>query len=237
MTIRVKYLIARFIPRAPFAYITVRKYKKHPEKYSLEERVEWVRKLIKKETKQANVQLDIVGKEILPQTGGYLLTPNHQGLFDIFALFNGIDRPFKIVYKQELHKYILVGDVLDFMEYPGIDRQNLRQSIKVIKLATKEIAQGMPYVIFPEGTRSKKGNEMLEFKGGTFKCAIDSKAPIIPCAMIDCYKVLDADNMKKVHCQIHFLKPIPYEEYKDMGGTEVAAYVQKRIETCIKEHA
>ena len=37
--------------------------------------------------------------------------------------------------------------------------------------------------------------------------------------------------------QIHFLKPMEYEEYKDMKSTEIAAEVKRRIEETIRENA
>lgn len=87
----------------------------------------------------------------------------------------------------------------------------------------------------------KKGNELLEFKGGSFKPAMDAQVPIIPCVMHNCFKVLDSNSIKRVDCGIHYLPPIPYEEYKDMSSVEVANLVQSRIQTkmdeLIKEHA
>ena len=35
--------------------------------------------------------------------------------------------------------------------------------------------------------------------------------------------------------QLHYLEPIPYEEYKDMNTNELAAMVHDRIEEKLKE--
>lgn len=234
--LRLVFIVIRFIFEIPFLLVQIKKYKNHPEKYSLEERIGWTRKLLRKATKRARVDLQISGVENVPQEGGYLITPNHQGLFDILALFNALDVPFKIVYKEELRKVGLAADVLDFMEYHAIERQNLRQSMRVIHTTSKEMKEGIPAVIFPEGTRSKKGNSLNEFKGGSFKAAIDAKVPIVPCAMIDCFRVLDYNSLKKVHCQIHFFKPLTYEDYKDMNSTEIANYVENTIQDYINAH-
>ena len=43
----------------------------------------------------------------------------------------------------------------------------------MVKNVSKEIEAGMNYVIYPEGTRSKQGNKIGEFKGGTFKIALN----------------------------------------------------------------
>ena len=117
-----------------------------------------------------------------------------------------------------------------------IDRENIRQSLKVIAAVTEEVKKGRNYVIFPEGTRSKNGNTVGEFKGGSFKAAINAKAPIIPVALIDCFKPFDTNTIKKVKVQVHFLKPMYYEDYKDMKSTEIAAFVQEEIQKTIWEY-
>lgn len=45
---------------------------------------------------------------------------------------------------------------------------------------------------------------------------MDAKVPVIPVALIDSYKAMDGNSLRKVTTQVHYLKPIPYEEYKDM---------------------
>ena len=118
-----------------------------------------------------------------------------------------------------------------------MDREDVRQSMKVIQGATQEILKGRNLLIFPEGTRSKKGNEMLEFHSGSFKCATKSKCTIQPFALIDSFKVLDQKGSKPVSVQLHYLEPIPYEEYKDMNTQELAAMVQGRIQQAIEAYA
>ena len=117
-----------------------------------------------------------------------------------------------------------------------MDRENVRQSLKVIASVTEEVKKGRNYVIFPEGTRSKNGNTVGEFKGGSFKAAMNAKAPIVPVALIDCFKPFDSNTIKKVKVQVHFLKPMYHEEYKGMKSTEIAAKVQKEIQETIREH-
>ena len=50
-------------------------------------------------------------------------------------------------------------------------------------------------------------------------------------------KPFDTNSIKPVNVQVHFLKPIPYEEYKDMKTTEIAAEVKRRIEETIATSA
>ncbi len=43
-----------------------------------------------------------------------------------------------------------------------------------------------------------------------------SHVPIIPIALIDSYKVFNSFHFGPVTMQVHYLKPIEYDEYKDM---------------------
>ena len=95
---------------------------------------------------------------------------------------------------------------------------------------------GRNYLIFPEGTRSKNGNVMGDFHGGSFRCALKAKCPILPVAFIDSFKVLDQKGSKPVTVQLHYLPLIPYEEFASMKATEVAELVKARIEAVICAH-
>ena len=86
-----------------------------------------------------------------------------------------------------------------------IDREDIRQSMQVIMDVTEEVKKGRNYLIFAEGTRSKMGNKLLEFKGGSFKAATKAKCPIIPIALIDSFKPFDTNSTRPVTVQVHFL--------------------------------
>ena len=89
------------------------------------------------------------------------------------------------------------------------------------------------WTVFPEGTRSRLENfDVDEFKYGTFKLAINSKKPIIPVALSGTWRIFDNRvKMKYYPIQFSFLKPITYEEYKDMTSIELA----KHVEALVKE--
>lgn len=122
------------------------------------------------------------------------------------------------------------------MKAYAIDREDVRQSMKVIQQVAKEVESGRNYLIFPEGTRTKNPNAVHEFKGGSFKSATKAKCPIVPVALIDSYKSFDTKSIEKIKVQVHILKPMLYEEYKDMKTVEIAAEVKQRIEHVIQEY-
>ena len=48
--------------------------------------------------------------------------------------------------------------------------------------------------------------------------------------------VLDKDGTEPMDVQLHFLDPIPYEEYKSLKTPELAALVKERIQKVIDEN-
>ena len=59
--------------------------------------------------------------------------------------------------------------------------------------------------------------------------------PIVPIALIDSYKVFNSFHLGPIATQVHYLKPIEYEEYKNLKTKEIAALVKERIEEKIAE--
>ncbi len=195
---------------------------------------------IKKVTKAANragrVTIESHGLENLPKEDGFIFFPNHQGLFDGLVFLESCPRPFSYVTKKEARNVILLKQVGDALGVIPIDREDIRQSMQVINQVAEEVKGGRNFLIFPEGTRSKLGNKLLDFKGGSFKSAQKAKCPIVPCALIDSFKPFDEKSIKRVTVKLIYLPPMYYDEYKDMKSTEIAAEVKRRIEEAIASH-
>ena len=176
------------------------------------------------------------GQENIPKEGGFMLFPNHQGLYDVLAIVDVCPRPLSAVIKKEAAGVPFLKQCVAIMKAFSIDREDIRQSMQVISNVTKEVQSGRNYIIFAEGTRSKMGNKLLDFKGGSFKAATKAKCPIVPVALIDSFKPFDTSSIEPVTVQVHFLKPMLYDEYKDMKTVEIAAEVKHRIEETIEKY-
>ena len=226
-------MVLRNILRVPGLYGKLCHYAKYTDQYPEQEKWDHIHHLLGLAVKSGNVDLVVTGLENIPQEGGFLMYGNHQGLFDVVAIASTCEVPLAAVLKKELKDVPLLKQIIACTNSFAMDREDVRQSLEVIRAVTEEVKKGRHYLIFPEGTRSKNGNVMGEFHGGSFRCAIKSKCPIIPIAFIDSFKVLDQKGSKPVTVQIHYLKPIPYEEYQDLKTVELAALVKDRIQECI----
>lgn len=162
--------------------------------------------------------------------------PNHQGLYDVLAIVEACPTPFSVVAKKEIKDIQFLKQVIACMKGYLLDREDVRQAMTIIANVSEEVKKGRNYVIFAEGTRSKNGNEIQDFKGGSFKAATKAKCPIVPVALIDSFKPFDTNTISPVTVQVHFLEPVNYDEYKDMKTKEIAMLVHNRIQKVIYEN-
>ena len=233
---RLALILLQNIFLLPGAYAKLCRYAKHPERYPEEESWSHIGKVLKMVVRSGNIDLQISGVENIPAEGGFMLYGNHQGMFDVVAIGSSCPRPLGAVYKIELDKTPVLKEIYACTKSFGMDRDDVRQSLGVIQKVTEEVKSGRSYLIFPEGTRSKNGNVMGEFHGGSFRCAIKAKCPIVPFALIDSGKVLDQKGSAPVKVQLHYLKPIPYEEYKDLKSVALAQLVKDHIQAAIEQN-
>lgn len=232
---RIVTMVLKNLPIVPGAWFKLCKYAKNTEQYPEVEKWRHIQYILKKAIKGGNIDLEVTGLENIPEENGFMMYANHQGMFDVLAIAATCDNPLGAVLKKELYDVPFLHQIAICTKSFAMDREDVRQSLTVIQNVTEEVKNGRNYLIFPEGTRSKLGNTMLEFHGGSFRCATKSKCPIVPIALIDCFKVLDQKGSAPVKVQLHYLKPIAYEEYAGMKPAEVAALVKQRIQDKIDE--
>ena len=233
---RILLMVLRNIVFVPYWWIKLCWYAAHTDDYPEEKKYTFLRHVDEHAIEGGNIHIDVHGQENIPKENGFMFFPNHQGLFDVLAIIRACPVPFSVVAKKEVGEIPFLKQVFACMKAFIIDREDLKQSMQVIVNVIREVRAGRNYPIFAEGTRSKHGNHPQEFKGGSFKAAMKAKCPIVPVALIDTYKAFDTGSAEPLTVQVHFLKPMHYEEYKDMKSTEIAAEVRKRVEATIQEY-
>ena len=232
---RIILMVIRLIFRVPY-YILGIWWSGKRKDYDLEKSFAFVKKVTKAANRAGRVTIESHGLENIPKENGFIFFPNHQGLFDVLVFLESCPVPFSFVIKKEASKIILLKQVTTALHSIVIDREDIRQSMEVINKMAEEVQKGRNFLIFPEGTRSKMGNRLLPFKGGTFKSAVKAKCPIVPCALIDSFKPFDESSIAPVTVKLIYLPPIYYEEYASMKTPEIANMVKTRIEMAIEAY-
>ena len=230
------YVILMNLFRAPYMIPKMRHEADHPEKYSMEERYSLCRHAIRLMKRTGGIHTKAYGTENLPAEGGYMMYPNHQGKYDALGIMDTHDRPCSLVMDKAKSNTILVKEFVDLVQGKRLDKKNVRQALSIINEVAKEVSNGARYILFPEGGYDfNNRNNVCNFKAGSFKIALKSKAPIVPVALIDSYRVFNSFWMGPVTTQVHYLKPIYFEEYGSLRTQEIANLVRDRIQEKIDE--
>lgn len=117
--------------------------------------------------------------EHLPQR--CVVVSNHCSNIDPFLLGH-LPWEMKFLAKSVLFRIPFVGWGIKIAGDIPLVRGSAGSVKRAMRKAAWYVEHGMPVVIFPEGTRSRTG-EMLPFKDGAFRLAIETQAEILPIAV------------------------------------------------------
>jgi 1-acyl-sn-glycerol-3-phosphate acyltransferase len=189
--------------------------------------LETVQKAMHRLLKVSGVTFEVQGLEHVPEDEPVLFVGNHRSFFDVIIGYTLVRKPTGFIAKIELAKVKPLKRWMEYVNCLFLDRDDLKQNLKVIIDAIKNIRAGRcSYWIYPEGTRSKGTDprDMLPFKAGSFKIAEKTGCKIIPVAMTGTREILEAHFPKIVpgHVKVSIGEPIviselPEDERKHLG--------------------
>ncbi|MCQ2550935.1 MAG: 1-acyl-sn-glycerol-3-phosphate acyltransferase [Clostridia bacterium] len=182
------------------------------------------------------VDINVIGKENLPDEGPVVFISNHQSYIDIPCLLNANDKfQTGFIAKSMLKKVPVIGPWITRIGSLFIERGDAKSSLQTIKDGAELLKQGNSLVIFPEGTRAKDG-VMKDFKAGSFKLAFKSGAPIIPVTIHDAYKRYEETGIVTPGTvDIVFHKAIPVKGLDRPSQNQVCKEVEKIIRGKLEE--
>lgn len=219
-----------------FAYPKISRYAKHKDKYSLEQRYTYVKKLVNIIFKCLDVRINVEGLEKLDNSKNYLFVSNHQGFVDALAMIHIFDDPTIFVAKKEAIKYPIAGKVITAIDAIFFDRDNIRDAVKMIRACKENLNDGRNVVIYPEGTRTKDKDYMTgEYKPGALKSAYEAKKDIVVVVIDGSYKALSKKYRKDIVINVNFLEVIDYEVYKERTTNDLTKEIQIKTNSKLLE--
>lgn len=227
--LRLYYVIFISLPFVLYYIHKAHYITKHRENYTEEECYRIARKCIGILMRNGRVETKAFGTELLPREGGYVMYSNHQGKYDTLGIMSAHKKPCTIVMDAYRSKLPIADSFIDLVNGSRLDKSDMKKQMKTILKIAEEVKNGRRYIVFPEGGYDHNRNELQEFMPGSFKCATRYGMPIVPVAIIDSYKVFGINSLRRVRTQVHFLRPIFFEEYQSMNTQEIAKIVKERI--------
>jgi len=176
------------------------------------------------------------GIENLPKDCGYVMYSNHQGKYDALGIILAHKQPISILWDIRSAKHLLTRQVSKLLKCEVIDTSQKQNFIPSMQRVAEEAKKGKPYLVFPEGGYTDNKNNLQEFQTGCFMISTLAHTPVVPVVIYDAYKSMDGNKIfGRVTTQVHFLRPIMYEEYQSMNRKSLCALVKERIQEKLDE--
>jgi len=164
----------------------------------------------------------------------YIYMFNHQSMFDHFMIAGSTSHYLTGVAAEDQYSYPVYGAALRRYKAIPIKRKKLKDAIHSLDEAEKVVLSGTSLLIAPEGTRTVSG-ELGTFKKGPFHLAINTKATIIPVAIIGAWEAKKKTDwkLKPGVITIHYGDPIQSTQYDDYSIQELSNFVKNELQKLI----
>src|SRR5450432_600543 len=173
------------------------------------------------------------GTQNVPREGPAILASNHLSFSDHF--FAPLPLPRKVVFlaKSEYFtgrglKGLVSKAFFSGMGQIPVDRTGGEASERALRTGLRVLAQGELLGIYPEGTRTPDGR-LYRGKTGVAKLALESGAPVIPCAMVGTFEFQPPGKIRPnfgIHPGVRFGKPLDFSRY---AGLESDRFVLRAV--------
>lgn len=157
-----------------------------------------------------------------------IVVANHQSFLDM-PLSYLLPWRMKWVAKKSLFRIPILGWIIAMTGHIAIDRHSLR-SVKLLDKLVEPIKEGIPGMIFPEGTRTEDG-ELQSFKSGAFVLARQYNFKVLPVVLDGGYDAMPAGSWRvspKQQFSISVLEPLNPNDFA--SAEELKAGASRAIE-------
>lgn len=161
----------------------------------------------------------VKGKEYLKQIGPCVITPNHSSYLDILVLYRVMPDYFVFMGKHTL-KTIPIFNIFFKDMNIAVNRRSSVSGKQALERCSEELKNGTGVTVFPEGTIPEDAPNLLKFKFGAFKLAIDNQVPIIPVTFLTNYKRLQLGGLFSAKAGPGLSKVIVNEPISTKGMTQ-----------------
>ena len=172
----------------------------------------------------------VVGR--VPERGShpFIAVANHESLADI-VLIGSLPWDMKWLSKASIFRVPFLGQMMRMAGDVGVERGSASSRGASYGALRRWVRRGASIMIFPEGTRSRTA-EMLPFRSGAFRLAIETGAPILPLAVHGTRTAIRKGSMKfgNADVVVRILDPVPTAGLGPDDLDELRSAVRRDIE-------
>ncbi len=172
-----------------------------------------------------NMDVEVVNRELIPDST-FVIFPNHKSKMDVIVIYYAYKRIMSAAAKSTLFDVPLLSTVMRSLNAIRIDRDNDREAVRALLEGIKEVKNGFPMLIFPEGgIKTRETEEMIEVKPGAYKLATKANAVISPVSIIGTSVFHNTKFYKRKKVKVIIHNPIYKEEYEKLNTNEIGQMV------------
>lgn len=175
------------------------------------------------------VRVTVTGRDNIDPRTSYVFVANHQGAYDIFAIYGYLGHNFRWMMKKSLERIPFVGYSCKVSGHIYVDNSTPSATARTMATAEQQLRGGMSVVVFPEGSRSRSG-KMHSFRRGAFKLATEFSLPVVPITIDGAYRVMPRGSALPRPGKINLTIHRPIEVSADTGRHELAELLEKSQE-------
>ena len=178
-----------------------------------------------------NASVKVEGLEKIPKDQKCLIVANHLSNYDPISIMTHVPlKPLIFISKPENFNLPVAGGIIRKAGFMAIDRDHVKNAIITINAAAEKIKTGQTSVfIFPEGTRNRTDEKLLEFKNGAFKIATKAKCPLVVLALKNTNLVKKRTPFRHTTIIMKVVDVIPAERVAAMKTAELSEEVREKI--------
>ena len=167
------------------------------------------------------IKIHHTGLDLVPQNEKFLIVCNHRSNWDPFPIGYFFPGNIADVTKPENLQMPIYGNFIRNCAFVPMPRDDDFKAVKSIVRASKIIKdQNSSMVIFPEGTRNKTDDVLLDFHAGSFKIAQRAKCPIVVVCLTNTDEI--TMNLKKNNIYMDVVKVYSSDEVANMNTVDLA---------------
>jgi 1-acyl-sn-glycerol-3-phosphate acyltransferase len=171
-----------------------------------------------------------IGREHIPATGGVILAPNHRSFLDPWVVGICLRRPVYFVAKQELFQKRWMGWFLNSLGAFPVKRGESDE--EAMQTARMLVERGNALLIFPEGTRIRRGS-LGDAKRGVGRLALETGAPVVPVAVMGTERARRGLLIRPCKVRVRCGRPLTFPRV-DRPSAHLAGEVTARIWPCVE---
>jgi glycerol-3-phosphate dehydrogenase (NAD(P)+) len=189
----------------------------------------WAARIVVGLGTQLYFSLERTGRKNIPKNGPVILASNHRSFLDPFIVGCCMRRPVYFVAKKELFEKRWQGWLLNRLGAFPIKRGESDEESMATARAVLE--RGAALVIFPEGTRIRKG-PLGRPKRGVGRLALETGAPVVPVAILGSERARRGLRIRPVWVRVRCGKPLTFPRVAN-PSPRLAKEVTARLWPCV----